>query len=95
MANPPATTNKFVLAMCALVVAVGAQSAMKDTSKFMSEVVIPHPASKAIIIFCMFFMTTRDWTIALMCCAGYMVVVAGMLDERHSYSVVRTERALP
>lgn len=90
-------TNKYLLATCALVVSVGAQSVVKDTGKFLSEVVIPHPVSKVIIIFCMFFMTTRDVAIASMCSTVYVVFVLGMFDERHSYSIVadKKDRALP
>ena len=80
--------QQLFVAMSALVVAVGSQAVVKDTGKFLSEVVVPHPVSKTVIIFCMFFLTTRDWSLALFCATAYFVLVRGLLDERHPLSVV-------
>lgn len=84
--------EKILVAVSAVIVSVGSQAVLKDTGKFLSEVVIPHPLSKAIIVFCMFFLTTRDWLLAILCSTAYLVLVRGILDERHPLSVV-TESA--
>jgi hypothetical protein len=81
--------DNILVAVSAVVVSVGSQVIFKDTGKFLSEVVIPHPLSKSVIVFCMFFMTTRDWLLAMLCSTAYMVIVRGILDERHPLSVVK------
>lgn len=80
--------DKAVVAASALVVMVGSQAVVKDTGKFLSEVVIPHPISKTIIVFCMFFMSTKSWVWAFLCSTLYLVIIRGMLDERHPLSIV-------
>ncbi len=84
--------EKVALSLAFIVSAMGSQAVVKDVSGFLQHVLV-HPAAKALILFCMVFVSTRDPLAALFVVTLYVTVLRGMLDERHPMSVVAPRRS--
>lgn len=70
-----------------IVVNMGSRYAMAEISKF-QEAVLKTDYGKSMVIFCMFFMGSRDVITSLILTIAFMIVVETWLNEKSKYNLL-------
>jgi hypothetical protein len=80
-------TNKIFTGLAMLVLNLGSRYIIMDIGaaydKVLSNVVV-----KQIVVFCMFFASTRDVKLALILTFGFWFIVMGLLDKKRPLNVM-------
>jgi hypothetical protein len=73
-------------ALTAFLMHVGARSINFDMTDAQKKL-MTYPLAKACVLFAMFFITTRKFTIALLLVIGYFMITMVLLNENHKYNL--------
>lgn len=79
--------NKVLWGMTMLMLNVGSRYVVADLGKF-HESVLSNEYVKKIIVFCMFFVATRDVTTAFLLTVLYILVIDGIFHEKRKFCIV-------
>lgn len=85
--------NRYLWALTMLGVNVGARAIVGDIGT-MHPTLFDGTVAKAVVLFCMFFMASRDVAVALVMVAVFFVAVFGVLNPQFKYSLVPTAYAV-
>lgn len=80
--------NKVFWGITMLILNMGSRYVIADLGKF-HEKVLTHELFKVVIVFCMFFVATRDVTIAFLLCCMYIILIDGIFHEKRNYSLTK------
>jgi hypothetical protein len=80
-------TNKFVAGLAMIAMNYGSRFVTSDVTKF-QEQVLQSEIAKKFVLFCIFFVATRDVMVASMLTFAFYVVVNGMLNEHKKYNIL-------
>jgi hypothetical protein len=79
--------NKVLWGVTMLMLNVGSRYVVADLGKF-HESVLSNEYVKKIIVFCMFFVATRDVTTAFLLTVLYILVIDGIFHEKRKFCIV-------
>jgi hypothetical protein len=79
--------NKFVWGLSMLLLNFGAKYVVGDLGKI-HEAILANEITKKIIIFCLFFVATRDIITAFILSVIYVFVIDGLLHENRKFCIV-------
>jgi hypothetical protein len=79
--------NKIVTGLAMLFLNVGAKYVQADLGK-VHEMLLSNEYVKKIIVFCLFFVATRDISIAFLLTIFYILVIDGMLHEKRKFCLI-------
>jgi hypothetical protein len=79
--------NKIVTGIAMLMLNIGARYIQADLGKA-HEMLLSNEYVKKIIVFCMFFVATRDVAIAFLLTIFYIIIIDGMLHEKRKFCIV-------
>lgn len=80
-------TNKFLVALTMIIVNLGSRYVITDMTP-LHEMILSHTLFKRLVIFCMFFLVTRDVIVSLCMTAAFLLVFNVLLHEDSKYCVV-------
>jgi hypothetical protein len=80
-------TNKFFIGVTLLLMNFGVRNIIGDLTKFQDQALKSELARK-IIMFCVFFVGTRDVLVAIMLTFAFYFVVWGILNEKSRLSII-------
>lgn len=79
--------NAYFAGVSLLMLNVGSRYIMSDIGNFL-ESVLTHDLVKKVILFCMFFVATRNITTSLVLTVVFSVVIYGLFNEKSKYSLI-------
>ena len=79
--------NKFAWGVALLVLNMGSRFLAADLGKF-HETILDNDLVKRFILFCLFFVATRDIIVALTLTLIFSVIVYGFLHEKSKFNMV-------
>ena len=79
--------NKFAWGVALLVLNMGSRFLAADLGKF-HEAILDNDLVKRFILFCLFFVATRDVIVALTLTLIFSVIVYGFLHEKSKFNMV-------
>jgi Ca2+/Na+ antiporter len=79
--------NRFIWGITSFIFNIGARHVISDLGQ-VHMYMFSTSFFKALIVFSMFFMATRDVLIALLLSVMYVVVFIGLLHEKSKYSII-------
>jgi hypothetical protein len=80
-------TNKFFVGVSLLIMNFGVRHVIGDLTKF-QEHVLKSDLARKVIMFCVFFVGTRDVMVAAMLTFAFYFVVYGIFNENKNYNVI-------
>lgn len=80
-------TNKMFIGCAMLIMNIGTKHIVADITPALEEV-IKSPIFKKIIVFCMFFIGTRDIMTSIILTFAFTVIINGLLNEKSKYSLL-------
>jgi hypothetical protein len=80
-------TNKFFVGISLLLMNFGVRHAIGDLTKF-QEQVLKSDLARKVIMFCVFFVGTRDVLVAIMLTFAFYFVVYGIFNENNKVNVI-------
>ena len=83
--------NKFVWGLSMLLLNFGAKYVVGDLGKI-HEAILGHEITKKIIVFCLFFVATRDIITAFILSLIYVFVIDGLLHENRKFCIVPKQK---
>ena len=83
-------SNKMFVGLTMIMMNLGSRFIIGDLTKVQNGLLASDIAKKA-IVFCMFFVPTRDIVVAVMLTFAFFFVIHGILDEKQAYSLLKTE----
>ena len=79
--------NKLFLGCAILVMNVGSRFVIMDVGR-VHEKLLNNQVVKKVVIFCMFFVATRDIMTALILTFAFIILLEGLLNEHSRFSVL-------
>ncbi len=89
--------SKVLLGLSGVMVNIGSKAVINEYLTPLQEQALKGAAVRRVVVFCMFFLATRDLLLAAALATAFVVMVEGLLNERSRFCVLpgtRT-RALP
>lgn len=80
-------TNKLFIGCTMLIMNIGTKHVVADISPNLEEI-IKSTLFKQIILFCMFFVATRDIMSSIILTFAFNVIIKGLLNEKSKYSLI-------
>ena len=80
-------TNKLFIGCTMLIMNIGTKHIIADISPNLEEL-IKSPLFKQVILFCMFFVATRDIMSSIILTFAFNIVIKGLLNEKSKYSLL-------
>jgi hypothetical protein len=80
--------SKLLLGLAGVLVNIGAKSVVNEYLSPQQEAVLRGPAVRRFIVFCMFFLATRDLLLAAGLTLAFVVTVEGVFSERSRFSLL-------
>ena len=84
-------TSKLLLALTSITLNLGSRFLIGELTPAQSNI-LRHPIAKRIVIFCMFFMVTRDVRVALPMCVVTVICLEALFNERSRFCVIPQSR---
>jgi len=82
-------TNTLFLGMCSLLVNVGARYVVSDITKT-QEYIFKLPVVKAIVLFCMCFLVTRDIRTSFVLTFSFFLSLNALFNENSQFNIIPT-----
>lgn len=79
--------NKVLSGIAMIIMNFGSRFVVGDLTTFQEEV-LKSEVAKKIILWCIFFVATRDVLVAAMLTFGFYIVVKGLLNEHKRYNLL-------
>lgn len=79
--------NKFIFGVAMLIFNLGSKYVILDLSKS-QETFMKTTIMRRIILFCLFFVATRDLIVSLILTSIFIIFALGIFDERSSMSII-------
>ena len=79
--------SRIMLGLASLFVSIGLKYIHADIGH-VQEYILSTPVMKAVIVFSMFFVATRDVALSSMLALAYLLLFVGLLHENSDYSVI-------
>lgn len=86
------TNQKIAAGLAMLTLNIGARYIQADLGKF-HDLILSNEYIKKIIVFSLFFVATRDASIAFLLTIFYIIVVDGILHEKRKFSLIPAKYA--
>jgi hypothetical protein len=80
-------SNKMFIGFAMLMMNMGSRFVIMDIGKA-HEALLTNPIVKKIVVFCMFFVATRDIMVAAILSFAFSVIVHGLLHEKSRFSMI-------
>lgn len=81
------TNQKIAAGLAMLTLNIGARYIQADLGKF-HDLILSNEYIKKIIVFSLFFVATRDASIAFLLTIFYIIVIDGILHEKRKFSLI-------
>lgn len=81
------TTNKMFFGLAMIIMQLGSRYVVTDLSEMQSKLLASKLAKK-VIVFCMFFIPTRDLLIAAMLTFAFFFIFDQVLNEKKQYNII-------
>ena len=81
-------SNKYFIGVAMIVMNLGSRFVIADISKA-QESLINNEVFKKLVVFCIFFISTRDILVACMLAFAFNLIVYGMFNEHKRYNIVK------
>jgi hypothetical protein len=85
--------NKYLWGISLLLLNVGSRHIVMDLGKF-NENILANSIVKKFVLFCMFFVATRDVLVSLVLTLCFSVIVYGLLNENSRYTLVPHDQSI-
>jgi hypothetical protein len=85
--------NKFFWGSCMLFLNMGSRFVIADLGSF-NEKILSHNLVKKFILFCLFFVATRDILTSLLLTIAFSIIIYGLFNENSKYSLVPQENEM-
>lgn len=79
--------SKLLLGVSVVLMNLGSRYVVSDITKI-QEKLLSTKAMKVVIIFCMFFITTRDIHMSVLLTIGFIIMISGLMNENSKYNLV-------
>lgn len=79
--------SKITAGLAMLFLNIGAKYVQADLGKF-HDIILSNEYFKKVIVFCLFFMATRDVAVAFLLTIFYIIVIDGMLHEKRKFCII-------
>ena len=79
--------NKYLWGCSMLFLNIGSRYLVADIGKF-NEKLLSQDLAKKFILFCLFFMATRDFLTSIILTIASSILIYGLLNEQSRYSLV-------
>lgn len=86
-------TNPFLPGIAILMLNMGSRYVISDLGEFHQKV-LSSEIVKKFIIFCMFFVATRDTMVSLILTIVFSIVVYGIFNEKSRYSLIQSDNTV-
>lgn len=82
-------TNKFIAGLAMIAMNFGSRFLLGDLSKLQEEVLKTN-IFKTMILFCIFFVSTRDLLVSLMLTFAFQFVIFGIFNENKPFNIFKS-----
>lgn len=79
--------NRIMWGVTMVMLNIGSRFVVADLGKF-HETILANEYVKRLILFCMFFVATRDVLVAFILTILYIIIVDGMLHEKRKFCII-------